>query len=182
MTNQQTTSSECPSAQCRAVRRPISRRTSILMLGAAGSLLLATACNVPIQRYFSSPQPMFPTWVNTMPRGSEAYTVAFANLDLMATLLCYCGCLTFEQPHPTVRDCYVLSSGEMNTHAAFCETCQDEAIDAVAMASAGSDWAAIREHIDATYTDRAPEFGGSGCGGASAGTMDEHGEGAACGP
>ncbi len=150
----------------------------MLMLGAAGSLLLATACNVPIQRYFSSPQPMFPTWVNTMPRGSEAYTVAFANLDLMATLLCYCGCMAFEQPHPSLRDCYVLPSGEINTHAAFCETCQDEAIDAVAMASAGSEWTAIREHIDATYASGAPEFGGSGCAGAS----DEHAEGAACGP
>lgn len=160
--------------------RRISRRTAIIALGLLGSVLVTSACNVPIQRYFSSPRPMFPTWVNTMPRGGEAYTAAYSNLDLMATLLCYCGCLKFEQPHGSLRDCFVLPDGEMNTHAAFCETCQDEAIDAIAMANAGQDWAVIREHIDATYASRAPEFGGSGCGGAM--TSGEHAEGEACGP
>jgi hypothetical protein len=170
----------CPGSAPAQSSRRISRRGAIIALGGAVGLLIATACTVPIQRYFSSPRPLFPSWVNSMPRGSEAYTVAFANLDLLATLVCYCGCGSFEDAHANLRDCYLLPSGEMNTHGAFCETCQDEAIEAVAMAHAGTDWAAIREHIDATYGDRAPEFGESGCGGQPADSTEDHGENAAC--
>ena len=156
--------------------RRLSRRSAILTLGVVGGLFLTTACNVPIRHYFSSPRPMFPTWVNTMPRGGEAYTAAYANLDLMATLLCYCGCMQFDDPHGSLKDCFMLPDGELNTHGAFCETCQDEAIDAIAMAIAGKDWTEIREYIDATYAGRSPEFGGSGCGSMAGG---DH---TSCGP
>jgi hypothetical protein len=48
------------------------------------------------------------------------------------------------------------------------------------MANAGKGWPEIREKIDADYAGRAPEFGGSGCGGAMTG--GDHDSGAACGP
>lgn len=163
-----------PARRCR-------RRTALLTLGGLGGLLLATGCELPIQRLLGAPAPTFPAWVNTMPRGGEAYTAAFSNLDLMSTLACYCGCMAFADPHGSLKDCFVQASGEISTHGAFCETCQDEAIDAVAMAKAGQDWAAIRRHVDETYASRAPEFGGSGCGG-TAMAAGEHADGAACGP
>lgn len=162
------------------MRRSVtSRRTALLTLGGA-SLAVLSGCAAPIRGLTGFLTPRFPAWAYTMPRGGEAYAAAFDHPDLMATLLCYCGCLSFEQPHDSLRECFMDRAGEINTHAAFCETCQGEAIDAVAWHKQGMPWAEIRQRIDQTYASRAPEFGGSGCGGAS--TDHEAGEGAACGP
>jgi len=105
----------------------------------------------------------FPDWAYTMPRGGQGYTAAFARPDVLATLPCFCGCDSFDQPHASLRECFIQPSGEIDTHGAFCETCQEEAIDAVAWAEAGVEPDEIHARIVAAYSGRDPSFGGSGC-------------------
>jgi hypothetical protein len=106
-----------------------------------------------------------------MPRGREAYEAAYTQLDLLATLPCYCGCMAFQTgAHRSLQDCFVnAATGEIEAHGAFCETCQDEAIDAVAWARDGADRDEIHQRIVAQYTERDPGQGGSGCGGSAPG-------------
>lgn len=159
-------------------RRAVGRREALATLGGLGAAGLAIVLVGPVRRLAAERIRPFPDWAYTLPRGGEAYAAAYANLDLMATLPCYCGCMRFEQPHANLRDCFVQpSSGEIEPHAAFCETCQDEAIDAAAWAGQGVGWGEIHARIVAAYSDRDPSFGGGGCGGG-----DAHGEGAACAP
>jgi hypothetical protein len=63
--------------------------------------------------------------------------------------------MAFAQPHHSLRDCFLQASGEIEPHAAFCVTCQDEAIDAVALAGAGVEPGEIHRRIVATYGDSA---------------------------
>src|SRR5690349_9810613 len=121
-----------------ATGRPVSRRamlTSVACVGAAGLLL---ALIEPARRPFGLSGRRFPDWAYTMPRGGEAYAAALASPDLLASLPCFCGCMRFEQPHGGLKDCFIQpGSGELEPHAAFCETCQEEALDAVAWAKQG---------------------------------------------
>lgn len=143
--------------------------TTLTGLGAAGLVLGLVE---PTRRLLGVSGRQFPDWVYTMPRGNEAYTVALAQPDLLATLPCFCGCAAFEQAHGSLRDCFMQASGELDPHAAFCETCQGEALDAVAWAGQGASGHEIHERIVAKYSDRDPAVGGIGCGGAPAGQMD----------
>ncbi|MCC6176434.1 MAG: hypothetical protein IT305_14100 [Chloroflexi bacterium] len=141
------------------------RRRVLAMLGGAGALVIGgavyTSWTVPLARDDSR----FPAWVATMPRGREAYAAAYTQLDLLATLSCYCGCMAFQTgAHLNLRDCFVTpASGEIEAHAAFCETCQDEAIDAVTWARDGVGWDEIHRRIITQYAERDPGSGGSGC-------------------
>ena len=134
----------------------------------------------PVRRLLGDRRADMPSWVSTMPRGSEAYAAALDHRELLATLPCFCGCMAFEQqPHGSLEDCFFQGSGELEPHAAFCETCQEEALDAVSWARQGASTSEIHERIVATYADRDPASGGTGCGSPSgSGAAD----GAACTP
>lgn len=158
-------------------RRPtIARRAAISLLAGAGAVGLYLAMPLPLDDLVGQPSRGFPDWVYTLPRGGEAYAAAYSDLELMATLPCFCGCMAFEAPHKSLRSCFEQPTGEIEPHGAFCETCQGEAIDAVALARAGLPRDEIHDRIVAAYGDRDPGFGGAGCGG------DVHGQAASCAP
>lgn len=165
-----------PSTQAAPRARRLGRRQAIASLGGLGVASLAVMLVGPTRRLLAEPDRSYPDWVYTMPRGGEAYSAAYANLELMATIPCFCGCMSFENPHRSVYDCFVSPSGEIDPHGAFCETCQDEAIEALALHNQGVSWPEIHSQIVAKYADRDPSSGGGGCGG------DPHAEGAACTP
>lgn len=151
------------------------------MLVGAGAAGLMLAAEAPARRLMGvQPARQFPDWVYTMPRGGDAYAAALANPDLLTPLPCFCGCMNFEQPHAGLKDCFVNpASGEIDPHGAFCETCQEEALDAVAWAGEGVTPDEIHHRLVAKYSDRDPAVGGIGCGNSgAAGTT----EGAACTP
>jgi hypothetical protein len=174
-------------------RRAVARRAFLVgALGVAGAAL-ATACAGPLATLGAVAQGepsaapaadartadgAFPRWVETMPRGRAAYDVGFARPELMATLPCFCGCDRYDQAHASLRECFIRPSGEIDPHAAFCETCQDEAIDAARLEDEGVDWPEIHARIVAEYGGRhptmAPSGGGFGC--------SSEGEAASCGP
>jgi hypothetical protein len=125
--------------------------TTLSGLGAAGLVLVLVE---PVQRLFGRADQRFPDWVATMPNGPQAYAVALAQPELLAPLPCFCGCMRFEQPHGGLKDCFIQStSGELEPHAAFCEMCQEEALDAAAWATQGLTEHEIHERIVAKYGD-----------------------------
>ena len=109
-----------------------------------------TAANRPTQI------PTFPSWVSASPRSRQAYEAAFANLDLMVTLPCYCGCAALTSPHASLRECFLQPNGRIEQHASGCGTCQDEAIDAVAWADGGMPWPDVHSRIVASYSGLGP--------------------------
>jgi hypothetical protein len=154
----------------------VSRRAALTTLAGVGVAGLMLALLEPARRLLSDPRPDLPDWTATLPKGGDAYAAALARPELLATLPCFCGCASFEQAHGDLRDCFFQASGELEPHAAFCETCQDEALDAAGWARQGASQAEIHDRIVAAYADRDSASGGSGCGGP--GTMP----GAACAP
>jgi hypothetical protein len=179
----QTTEQDAPvkgAARRDRTRWRVSRRDAIALLGGLGAASIAVVVVGPARRLLAEPERPFPAWVYTMPRGGEAYAAAYANLELMETLPCFCGCMRFEtDPHASLRTCFQSAAGEIDPHGAFCETCQDEAIEAADLASQGVAWNEIHGLIVAKYEGHDPMAGGAGCGSASG---DEHAEGAACAP
>jgi hypothetical protein len=97
-----------------------------------------------------------PPWVSNSPRSQDAYEGAYANLELMATLPCYCGCGALPNPHSSLRECFRQPNGQIEQHASGCETGQDEAIAAVGWANDGLTWSEIHTRIIATYSGRGP--------------------------
>ena len=141
--------------------RRATRRAALGVLAGLGGYAVLTAARRATDRWTtvsaSAPKmPAFPAWVSSTRRSRQAYEAAYGNLDLMASLPCYCGCAALPRPHASLRECFVQPSGHIEQHAAGCETCQDEAIDAVAWSDAGMSWLTIHDRIVAAYSDRGP--------------------------
>ncbi|MCC7107154.1 MAG: twin-arginine translocation signal domain-containing protein [Chloroflexi bacterium] len=93
----------------------------------------------------------FPGWVYLSSRSAQAYETAYEHLGLLGTIPCYCGCSRFPAPHRSLADCFVQTDGSVEPHAAFCETCQDETLDAAALLNDGVAWPDIRAQIVEKY-------------------------------
>lgn len=145
--------------------RGVARRRAIkLILGAVGLGVLGVGSGAAFSRAIDrwsrpSERPTtiaFPSWVTSSSRTREAYEAAYARLDLMATLPCYCGCGAFKPPHADLRACFRRPSGQIEQHAAGCSTCQDESLDATRWDSEGVPWPEIHARIVAAYSDVGP--------------------------
>ena len=138
-------------------RYRLSRRELLslgLALGSAGALGALIVPNLAELASVSG-QPV-PDWARRTARSDQAYRAALAEPELMAALPCYCGCVFLSPAHTSLLDCFVKPDGALEQHAAGCETCQDEAIDARELARNRLDQAAIRREIDARYQARGP--------------------------
>jgi hypothetical protein len=93
----------------------------------------------------------YPSWVSSSPRSLAAYQTALDQPELLAALRCYCGCERFEQPHASLRDCFVKPDGSLEAHASGCDVCRDQALDAGDWAAAGLSLAEIRRRTDERY-------------------------------
>lgn len=145
------------------------RRSLQFLLGVAGLGVHGTGTGVALSRAterWSRPTMSNdlrrPGWALASPRVRDAYEAAYARLDLMATLPCYCGCGTFSPPHRDLLECFMQRDGRPEAHAAGCETCQDEALDAAQWEQDGMPWSEIRARIMATYSDVGPPTPGLG--------------------
>lgn len=142
-------------------RHRLSRRELLslgLALGSSGALAVLVAPNLA-ELASGSVQPL-PAWARRSARSTQAYRAALAQPELMAALPCYCGCVFLSPGHTSLLDCFVKPDGALDEHAAGCETCQDEAIDARDLDRRGLSPAEIRREIDARYQERGPSTDG----------------------
>jgi hypothetical protein len=75
----------------------------------------------------------------------KAYQVAQEIPDVIDQLYCYCEC-DKHSGHRSLLSCYT------DNHAANCDVCQDEALDAAKMMKQGYSMAEIRSRIDGKYS------------------------------
>lgn len=75
----------------------------------------------------------------------KAYQVAQEISDVIDQLYCYCEC-DKHSGHRSLLSCYT------DNHAANCDICQDEALDAAQMMKQGYSMAEIRSRIDGKYS------------------------------
>jgi hypothetical protein len=75
----------------------------------------------------------------------RAYQVAQEISDVIDQLYCYCEC-DKHSGHLTLLSCFT------DNHAANCDVCQDEALDAAKMMKQGYRMAEIRSRIDGKYS------------------------------
>lgn len=146
-------------------QQPLTRRRALgLLAGIAGLGIFSTGAGVAFTRaadrwdraHEARASMTFPSWVTRTPRIQEAYEAAYARLDLMATLPCYCGCGSFYPPHADLGACFRRPSGQIEQHAAGCTTCQDEALDAARWDQEGVPWSEIHARIVTAYSDVGP--------------------------
>jgi hypothetical protein len=102
-----------------------------------------------------------PSWATATPTSASAYRVAVLRADLLASLPCFCGCVSYQPPHRNLRDCFIRPDGGFEAHAAGCTTCQDEALTARRLAGQGLSAAVIREVIVATFSERGASTDGA---------------------
>jgi hypothetical protein len=113
----------------------------------ASNQTTAPAPNFRMPPYFENPdsEPLAPTLDPAIvPASAKAgYLIAQKKPKLLAQLPCFCYCDRFG--HKSLHDCY---SG---THAAECDVCLNEAIEADQMSNQGMSPQAIRSVIVAKY-------------------------------
>ena len=136
--------------------RRITRRAFIGTLVGLGGIWAVGSTGSAITRWGESQTThtttaTFPAWVRATPASLAAYQAAYANLDLMATLPCFCGCDRMTLRHVSLKDCYIQPDGRIERHASVCGTCQGEAIDAARLADRGVPWPEIHALIVAEY-------------------------------
>lgn len=116
------------------------------LLSAAVTLALAgTACGQT-----ASARPSLPRYAYRSSTIRAGYEFAISEGgDLLRQLPCYCACAALGHTH--LRDCFISDAGVFDSHAAGCELCVDEALDARRLAAQGRSAKEIRAFIDATY-------------------------------
>ena len=122
---------------------PLNKRallTSVLALPLAGA-----ACG----RSASDVRPL-PQFAYRTPATRAAYEFAVGGgANLFTQLPCYCACVALGHAH--LRDCFISDAGIFDSHAAGCEVCVDEALDAQRLLARGMPAGDIRAFIDSTY-------------------------------
>jgi len=98
----------------------------------------------------------FPSFVYASAVSLEAYRIAVAMPEVLAVLPCYCGCakpLAGQAPHKNLKECFIAPDGSFNEHAAGCDLCGKEAVDAARWRKEGQSLREIRAAIDRKYRE-----------------------------
>ena len=115
-----------PAYQARFPRREFF--ISVVGFGAIGA---AAAVIVPgIDAMATDARTPLPAWASSNARTARAYHAAMRRPELFARIACYCGCMQSALEHKNLRDCFLHADGTFEPHAAGCEVCVDQAIDA----------------------------------------------------
>jgi len=129
--------------------------TGVIAFSAFGALAAVVVPGLPA--LVRPPVTALPAWATSTPQMARAYRAALHSPQLLAQLPCYCGCMDPRGlAHANLRDCYLYADGSLNTHAAGCGICQEEALSASTWLAAGQSVAEIQQGID-------DAFGGAGC-------------------
>jgi hypothetical protein len=135
--------------QAAGMTRRLGRRPALGALGMLSFLGAALTVGCVATR---NDGPALPRYAYRSENIRLSYLYAVTNGPVLDALPCYCNCVTLG--HGSLRDCFVRADGEFDSHAAGCDTCVDEALDAKRLHSAGQPLAEIRRYIDATYGER----------------------------
>ncbi len=128
------------------------------LLGAWGAAIVAMGATI-------APGPRPPTVVRdprlppfvTTASANASYLAALERPDLLRGLPCFCGCGTYLPPHRTLLDCFIRPDGSgFDAHAAGCQVCQQETLDAARWTDEGLPPADVRRRVVATYGERGP--------------------------
>jgi hypothetical protein len=126
----------------------LSRRRAVLLTIAA---LACAACGPSPTGPLPGTQ--LPPYASRTRDSLASYRFAVAQPRLLAQLPCYCNCGR-TAGHGNLRDCFVSAAGRFTDHAAYCQICQEEALDAKRLHAQGRGVAEIRHYVDATYAGR----------------------------
>jgi Protein of unknown function with PCYCGC motif len=97
-----------------------------------------------------------PSWATTTPTSAAAYRAAVLNGDLLTSIPCFCGCVGYQPPHRSLRDCFLRPEGGFEAHAAGCTTCQEEALMVSRLARQGMPAGEMHNMIVAAFSERGP--------------------------
>jgi len=129
--------------------------TGLLAFGSLGALAAVITPTLPA--LVSAASHPLPGWATGSPQMTRAYRAALGAPELLAQLPCYCGCMQSDTlHHANLRDCFLYADGSLNTHAAGCGICQQEALSASGWQASGLSVVEIHARIDDT-------FGGASC-------------------
>ncbi len=135
----------------------VTRRDFLLLTAGLGSVVAVGAATLPnLPALVQARQHALPAWATTTTQSTRAYHTALDQPDLLTSLPCFCGCATYQPPHRNLYDCFVNADGTLDTHAAGCTTCQEEALAAGRWADQGLSAPAIRTQLVASFGDRGP--------------------------
>jgi hypothetical protein len=123
----------------------ISRRRAATLAGALGLSAAGVACGNA-----SAVGSRLPSYATRSAAIRTAYDFAVGEgATILRQLPCYCSCVALGHTH--LRDCFISDAATFDSHAAGCQVCVDEALDARAMLARGARVDEIRAAIDRTY-------------------------------
>jgi Protein of unknown function with PCYCGC motif len=132
------------------------RREFLLWAVGFGAFGAAAAVILPgIDAMAMDARKPLPGWASANARTARAYHAAMRRPELFARIDCYCGCMQSALQHRNLRDCFLHADGTFEAHAAGCETCVDQAIDA----DTWSSQLASTEDILQRTSDKYDQFG-----------------------
>ena len=100
-------------------------------------------------------RPRLPQYAHRSPTVRTGYEFAVgAGGDTLRQLPCYCACTALGHTH--LRDCFISDAGVFDSHAAGCEVCVEEALDAQRLLNRGTAVKEIRAFIDGKYASIGP--------------------------
>lgn len=85
---------------------------------------------------------------------ARAYGIAVGEQELLTAIPCYCGCGQDAEQYENLKDCFYAKDGEFRDHAANCQICLEETLDAAKWKGEGLSRAQIRDRIDKEYEGR----------------------------
>lgn len=98
----------------------------------------------------------FPPFVYASATSLETYRIAVAMPEVLAVLPCYCGCAkpsAGQAPHKNLKECFITPAGSFNEHAAGCDLCGKEALDAARWHKEGQSLREIRAATESKYRE-----------------------------
>jgi len=99
----------------------------------------------------------FPAFVYYSPESERGYGLALEHQQLFVHLACYCGCGVFlDDPHHSLRDCFLNDDGTLEPHASGCSLCLDIAFDGVAWQAEGKSPGEVQALVDEKYEGYGP--------------------------
>ncbi|MEM4389446.1 MAG: PCYCGC motif-containing (lipo)protein [Candidatus Micrarchaeia archaeon] len=132
------------------------RREKIVLAAIAIPLLALAA--LALKGFFVKEPPIAGTEGASLPNyafvsaaAEKAYRIALAEPELLRNLPCYCGC-GGHAGHRHNLDCFVHDDGSFDSHAAYCVTCQNIAIEGYELKRQGKSLKEIRDYIDRKYS------------------------------
>ncbi len=97
----------------------------------------------------SSGGSVLPTYAQSNPTVTQAYTISTEIPEILAKVPCYCSCGSIG--HDSLKECFISENGEFSDHGSYCDICVSEALDVDQWYKEGVSIDEIRSRIDEKY-------------------------------